>query len=336
MSEFRGSSSAQPDYSGLEVVPAGTAPEVVSASTAPEVDDSRSPAETLVEHHLYKLSVQAPLEPWRGADDAPQVRVVEKANDEISAPAPTPTPQPWWRRKVWIIALVAAVLVTVGVVVGVVVATRRADNPTPSNTTTPQPEDQPPSPPNTTRHPCDLTICPQILASALLNTWTSSPTLLLFARSATNNTLTYTTTTTTNLSLSPIFHPWQPLDLGAPLLSQPTALTWSNGTRASVFALSSPDHMVHTLKFTSISPSQQIQPPTQWQPLGGPSDSLIATCSPNGTRPDLWTTADREITHNFGIGPAFDAGWSVPSDSSWPRDVSFKTPLQRTRPGVLR
>jgi hypothetical protein len=119
MSELYGSSAAQPDYSGLEVVP---------ASTAPEVDDSRSPAETLVDHHLYKLSVQAPLELWRGADDAPQVSSLEKANGaEILAP--TSTPQPWWRRKIWIIALVAAVLVIVGAVVGVVVATRQVFDP---------------------------------------------------------------------------------------------------------------------------------------------------------------------------------------------------------------
>jgi hypothetical protein len=216
------------------------------------------------------------------------------------------------------------------------IATSRGDgNPALSKDTTPgTSEDRPASTPNSNssiqRHPCDETICPQILSSAALNTWTESPTILLFARGA-NNTIWYNTANggpSRSYIPPPVWQTWHSLDLGGPLLSQPTALTWGNGTRASVFALSDPDHMVRTLKFTDAGQ-------TQWEDLGGPAMSVVGTCSPNSTRPDLWTTTEKEIAHNFGIGTGFNAGWSVPSSNEWPRDVSFKTTLQPTRPGVV-
>jgi hypothetical protein len=86
--------------------------------------------------------------------------------------------------------------------------------------------------------------------------------------------------------------------------------------------------MVRTLKFVDADGIPA------WEVLGGPLSAPISTCAVRGSRPDLFTSVDQDIAHNFGSGAGFDDGWSVASDSQWTRDVSFGTKIL-SRPGLL-
>ncbi|KAK0644300.1 hypothetical protein B0T16DRAFT_460372 [Cercophora newfieldiana] len=297
----------QPDYSGLQVAP---------QDTAPEVDHSYSIPQVVFDNNQKVVYALAPLEPYKDAADAPQViGVVEDPTP------PTEDRRPWWRLKRWIIAIVVIVLIIVGAVVGAVIATRPDDNPTTSpasNTNTN----------STQRSACRDIVCPQILASAALDAWTSSPTLLLFVRGI-DNSIWYTSAAASSLAPSwPTSQRWQSLASGSPFLSQPSALTWGNGTRASVFALNDPNHMVRTAKF--VDPSKI----PEWELIGGPVSSVVSTCAVNGTRPDLWTSSGEAVAHNYGFGPGYDNAWNVQSQTGWPIDLSFGVKIS-SRPGVL-
>lgn len=86
--------------------------------------------------------------------------------------------------------------------------------------------------------------------------------------------------------------------------------------------------MVRTLKFTDAA-----KIPT-WEVLGGPLSAPVSTCSVFGSRPDLWSSTDDDIKHNFGAGEKYDAKWNVASDGQWTTDYFFDTKIT-SRPGVL-
>ncbi|KAK4168104.1 hypothetical protein QBC43DRAFT_310854 [Cladorrhinum sp. PSN259] len=270
--------SAQPDYSGLQVIE-GNAPEVVIPWIPPEVVHEQDKY-----HHHQNVY------------DQQQAALLPYTPGPSLASVPHPITVPWWRRKRWLFLLIAAIALAItAIVVGVVVGTRKSSS---TSTTNPTPDTTPPNttPSNTaTTYPpsaCRDTICPQILSSAILN----HTTLFLFARGI-DNSIYYTTAPLNSKTASLDFAPWSSIPSSNPFLTQPSALTWANSSKVSVLAGSDPDRVVKLKTFSLSSPSSISEEP--WKDLGLLSQSAISTCTVNSSRPDFWSTSDTTVAHNY-------------------------------------
>lgn len=192
-------------------------------------------------------------------------------------------PPKWWRRKrTWLIAVIALIII-IGLAVGLGVGLAPSSD---SNTA-----DKSNNESSSKANVCDGP-CPQTLSTAVFD-----DKLHIFARTASNR-ITYKF-----MNESKWDEEWT--DLGKPdgtIISQPTAVAWEmeGVPRLDIFVVSSYEKTVYGRHLANDSWSD-------WRSFGPNAGSQPVLCQPYDGRIDLWSTdaKNNDISHNW---------WMVPVD----------------------
>ncbi|KAK4443136.1 hypothetical protein QBC34DRAFT_499232 [Podospora aff. communis PSN243] len=245
-------------------------PDLVKSSTSddnlPElVRDDNLPE--VVQHDYPEPISESSLEVFDTEEDS--MKVPQSHDDSERNQPPDASPTPWWRRKRYLLLLVAfATIALASAIAGGTVGSRKRSQERRNVNTV-----------------CGGTLCPQILTAAVLGRLDNQAYhLFLFARGV-DNAIWWNSVSTETLRSSDGGWPtdaqsyWKPL-FGAPFdfLSQPTAVAWGQQSRyVSVAGVTSPYGIVRSRRFELGEDGGYIL--GDWEDLGGPVDSALAACS---------------------------------------------------------